>query len=100
MEFDGTPQRAALDRIVATDQNDSIKHKLEVGTHLSKFATHLLIHFQLLMMDLDKVKEENELTEFDILHYANRKQGRNRHNTLKEIQSGITQRRIDQFENM
>lgn len=56
-------------------------------------------------MDLDKAKEEeddDELNKFDAIPYcANPKLRRNpRPNPLIEIQTGIAQRRIDQFENM
>lgn len=50
--------------------------------------------------ELDEVRDQERLTEFDILHMENKRAGRDKYKTLKQIRSGNTQRRIDQFENM
>uniref|UniRef100_A0A183C1Y1 Moesin/ezrin/radixin homolog 1 n=1 Tax=Globodera pallida TaxID=36090 RepID=A0A183C1Y1_GLOPA len=76
------PQRE-LDRIIVTDQDMSLKHKLE-----------------LLTRELDNARDEQAITDFDVLHMENKKQGRDRYKTLRQIRSGNTKRRIDQYENM
>uniref|UniRef100_A0A914I6I8 Moesin/ezrin/radixin homolog 1 n=1 Tax=Globodera rostochiensis TaxID=31243 RepID=A0A914I6I8_GLORO len=76
------PQRE-LDRIIVTDQGMSLKHKLE-----------------LLTRELDNARDAQAITDFDVLHMENKKQGRDKYNTLRQIRSGNTKRRIDQFENM
>uniref|UniRef100_A0A183CKW4 ERM domain-containing protein n=1 Tax=Globodera pallida TaxID=36090 RepID=A0A183CKW4_GLOPA len=72
-----------LDRIIVTDQDMSLKHKLE-----------------LLTRELDNARDAQAITDFDVLHMENKKQGRDKYNTLRQIRSGNTKRRIDQFENM
>ncbi|KAL3120816.1 hypothetical protein niasHT_008108 [Heterodera trifolii] len=76
------PQRE-LDRTNFTDQDLSLKHKLE-----------------LLTKELDNARDERAITEFDVLHMENKRQARDKYNTLRQIRSGNTKRRIDQFENM
>lgn len=50
--------------------------------------------------ELDKMRVEEKVTEYDVLHMENKRAGRDKYKTLKQIRSGNTQRRIDQFENM
>ncbi|KAL3068753.1 hypothetical protein niasHS_017319 [Heterodera schachtii] len=76
------PQRE-LDRTNFTDQDMSLKNKLE-----------------LLTKELDNARDERAITDFDVLHMENKKQGRDRYKTLRQIRSGNTKRRIDQYENM
>uniref|UniRef100_A0A183CBU7 Moesin/ezrin/radixin homolog 1 n=1 Tax=Globodera pallida TaxID=36090 RepID=A0A183CBU7_GLOPA len=64
------PQRE-LDRIIVTDQDMSLKHKLE-----------------LLTRELDNARDEQAITDFDVLHMENKKQGRDRYKTLRQIRSG------------
>lgn len=52
------------------------------------------------MNELELAKDDKNFTHYDLLHMANRKAGRDRQTTLREIRSGNTQRRVDQFENM
>lgn len=53
-----------------------------------------------LSKDLELVRQEDQVTEYDLLHMENKQAGRNKYKTLRQIRSGNTQRRIDQFENM
>jgi len=76
------PQRE-LDRVTAADQNVSIKHKLDALT-----------------ADLEAVKDEQQVTAYDMLHMENKRAGRDKYKTLRQIRGGNTKRRIDQYENM
>jgi radixin len=76
------PQRE-LDRTTAAEQNISIKHKLEALT-----------------ADLEAVKDEQQMTSYDVLHMENKRAGRDKYKTLRQIRGGNTKRRIDQYENM
>lgn len=46
------------------------------------------------------MRDQNKVTEYDVLHMENKRAGRDKYKTLRQIRSGNTQRRIDQFENM
>lgn len=81
-EENAYPQRE-LDRQNVTCQNQSLKHKLE-----------------LLTKELDNARNQQAITDFDILHMENKRQGRDRYKTLRQIRCGNTKRRIDQYENM
>uniref|UniRef100_A0A915MWQ4 Moesin/ezrin/radixin homolog 1 n=1 Tax=Meloidogyne javanica TaxID=6303 RepID=A0A915MWQ4_MELJA len=81
-EENNYPQRE-LDRQNVTDQNQSLKKKLEMLTK-----------------ELDNARNQQAITDFDILHMENRRQGRDRYKTLRQIRCGNTKRRIDQYENM
>uniref|UniRef100_A0A915D7V9 Uncharacterized protein n=1 Tax=Ditylenchus dipsaci TaxID=166011 RepID=A0A915D7V9_9BILA len=72
-----------LDRITATDQNVNIKRKLEMLTK-----------------ELDMVKDDKGITDYDVLHMENRRAGRDKYKTLRQIRGGNTKRRIDQYENL
>lgn len=72
-----------LDRVTATEQNVSIKQKLESLTK-----------------ELDMVKDDRAVTDYDVLHMENRRAGRDKYKTLRQIRGGNTKRRIDQYENM
>ncbi|CAJ0592807.1 unnamed protein product [Cylicocyclus nassatus] len=76
------PQRE-LDRITAAEQNQSIKTKLEMLTR-----------------ELEVVKDERAITDYDVLHMENKRAGRDKYKTLRQIRGGNTKRRIDQYENM
>ncbi|KIH65832.1 Ezrin/radixin/moesin family protein [Ancylostoma duodenale] len=76
------PQRE-LDRITAAEQNQSIKTKLEMLTR-----------------ELEVVKDERAVTDYDVLHMENKRAGRDKYKTLRQIRGGNTKRRIDQYENM
>ncbi|KAJ1352814.1 hypothetical protein KIN20_009236 [Parelaphostrongylus tenuis] len=76
------PQRE-LDRITAAEQNQSIKTKLEMLTR-----------------ELEVVKDEHFVTDYDVLHMENKRAGRDKYKTLRQIRGGNTKRRIDQYENM
>ncbi|CAD5209639.1 unnamed protein product [Bursaphelenchus xylophilus] len=72
-----------LDRVTATEKNVSIKQKLESLTK-----------------ELDLVKDDRAVTDYDVLHMENKKAGRDKYKTLRQIRGGNTKRRIDQYENM
>ncbi|VDM71459.1 unnamed protein product [Strongylus vulgaris] len=76
------PQRE-LDRITAAEQNQNIKTKLEMLTR-----------------ELEVVKDERAVTDYDVLHMENKRAGRDKYKTLRQIRGGNTKRRIDQYENM
>lgn len=79
---ENVPQRE-LERMTATEQNLSLKHKLEALT-----------------ADLEAVKDSQHVTEYDLLHMENKRAGRDKYKTLRQIRGGNTKRRIDQYENM
>ncbi|CAG9537742.1 unnamed protein product [Cercopithifilaria johnstoni] len=79
---ENVPQRE-LERITAAEQNLSLKHKLDALT-----------------ADLEAVKDKQQLTEYDLLHMENKRAGRDKYKTLRQIRGGNTKRRIDQYENM
>uniref|UniRef100_A0A0N5AKM5 Moesin/ezrin/radixin homolog 1 n=1 Tax=Syphacia muris TaxID=451379 RepID=A0A0N5AKM5_9BILA len=79
---ENVPQRE-LDRKTAAEQNLSLKHKLDALT-----------------ADLEAVKDAQQVTEYDILHMENKRAGRDKYKTLRQIRGGNTKRRIDQYENM
>ncbi|KAF8368252.1 erm-1 [Pristionchus pacificus] len=76
------PQRE-LDRVTATESNVNIKTKLE-----------------LLTRELEVVKDDRAITDYDVLHMENKRAGRDKYKTLRQIRGGNTKRRIDQYENM
>ncbi|CAJ0584179.1 unnamed protein product, partial [Mesorhabditis spiculigera] len=76
------PQRE-LDRVTAAEQNVSIKQKLDMLTR-----------------ELEGVKDERGVTDYDVLHMENKRAGRDKYKTLRQIRGGNTKRRIDQYENM
>uniref|UniRef100_A0A915KB20 FERM domain-containing protein n=1 Tax=Romanomermis culicivorax TaxID=13658 RepID=A0A915KB20_ROMCU len=49
--------------------------------------------------ELEKVRVQEKVTDYDVLHMENKRAGRDKYKTLKQIRAGNTQRRIDQFEN-
>jgi len=72
-----------LDRITETERNVNIKEKLESLTK-----------------ELDLVKDTQAITDYDVLHMENKRAGRDKYKTLRQIRCGNTKRRIDQYENM
>ncbi|VDN07509.1 unnamed protein product [Thelazia callipaeda] len=79
---ENVPQRE-LERLTAAEQDLSLKHKLDALT-----------------ADLEAVKDKRHLTEYDLLHMENKRVGRDKYKTLRQIRGGNTKRRIDQYENM
>lgn len=53
-----------------------------------------------LRKNLETVKDESKLTEADRQYKLISDQGRDKFKTLRDIRSGNTKRRIDNFENM
>jgi len=80
-QFNG--HQKELDRVVETERNTNIKQKLESLTK-----------------ELDLVKDTGATTNYDVLHMENKKAGRDKYKTLRQIRMGNTKRRIDQYENM
>lgn len=72
-----------LERVTAAEKNIQIKNKLDMLTR-----------------ELDSVKDQNAVTDYDVLHMENKKAGRDKYKTLRQIRGGNTKRRIDQYENM
>lgn len=79
---ENVPQRE-LERKTAAEQNLSYKYKLDALT-----------------ADLEAVKDPEQTTQYDILHSENKRAGRDKYKTLRQIRGGNTKRRIDQYENM
>ncbi len=59
-----------------------------------------LLTFEALTADLEAVKDEQQMTSYDVLHMENKRAGRDKYKTLRQIRGGNTKRRIDQYENM
>lgn len=59
---------------------------------------HLLLSLQALQRELEESKDAQKATLNDVLHEQNVKQGRDKYKTLKQIRSGNTKHRVDQFE--
>lgn len=76
------PQRE-LDRKTAAETNVHIQKKLEALTR-----------------ELEERKDESAVTDYDVLHMENKRAGRDKYKTLRQIRGGNTKRRIDQYENM
>jgi len=56
-------------------------------------------HFQDLKRQLTDLRDSNvQATNLDVLHGENVKAGRDKYKTLKQIRSGNTKSRVDQFE--
>ncbi|CAI5437540.1 unnamed protein product [Caenorhabditis angaria] len=72
-----------LERVTAAEKNIHIKNKLDMLTR-----------------ELDSVKDQAAVTDYDVLHMENKKAGRDKYKTLRQIRGGNTKRRIDQYENM
>uniref|UniRef100_A0A7E4W405 Moesin/ezrin/radixin homolog 1 n=1 Tax=Panagrellus redivivus TaxID=6233 RepID=A0A7E4W405_PANRE len=72
-----------FDRVVLADQNISMKKKLESLT-----------------AELDQARNTENLSDYDVLHMENKRAGRDKYKTLRQIRGGNTKRRIDQYENM
>ena len=51
-----------------------------------------------LSSELNQARDESKLTNEDILHEGNLKEGRDKYKTLRQIRSGNTKQRIDEFE--
>lgn len=65
-----------------------------------KLTFNFIILFQMLSKDLAAAKDDNKITQNDVLHQENVRQGRDKYKTLREIRKGNTKRRVDQFENL
>ena len=72
-----------LDRVTHTEQNVNMKNKLEMLT-----------------AELDQARVQDGLSDYDVLHMENKRAGRDKYKTLRQIRGGNTKRRIDQYENM
>jgi len=51
-----------------------------------------------LSSELNQARDESKLTSEDILHEENLKEGRDKYKTLRQIRSGNTKQRVDEFE--
>ena len=59
-----------------------------------------LFYFQTLSTELADARDETKKTQNDVLHAENVKAGRDKYKTLRQIRSGNTKQRIDEFESM
>uniref|UniRef100_A0AC35U0I9 Moesin/ezrin/radixin homolog 1 n=1 Tax=Rhabditophanes sp. KR3021 TaxID=114890 RepID=A0AC35U0I9_9BILA len=55
---------------------------------------------ELLTQELTPLRNRQQETDYDLLHQENRRAGRDKYKTLRQIRGGNTKRRIDQYENM
>lgn len=55
---------------------------------------------QKLTAELDQARVQDGLSDYDVLHMENKRAGRDKYKTLRQIRGGNTKRRIDQYENM
>lgn len=59
-----------------------------------------LLFPQALTSELANARDETKKTQNDILHAENVRAGRDKYKTLRQIRSGNTKQRIDEFECM
>ncbi|GAA6099574.1 moesin a [Tachysurus ichikawai] len=57
-------------------------------------------HLQTLSTELANARDETKKTQNDIIHAENVRAGRDKYKTLRQIRSGNTKQRIDEFECM
>ena len=72
------------------------------------FLVHLLLELYLMLLfllcpqaltsELAQARDESKNTKNDLLHDENRRQGRDKYKTLRQIRQGNTKQRIDEFE--
>lgn len=79
----------------ANVHQNEVERKTQVETN-----RNIQSQLESLNAELEKVRVEEKVTEYDVLHMENKRAGRDKYKTLKQIRAGNTQRRIDQFENM
>lgn len=60
----------------------------------------LRLCFQALSSELANARDESKKTVNDLIHAENMKAGRDKYKTLRQIRSGNTKQRIDEFECM
>jgi lysyl-tRNA synthetase class I len=60
--------------------------------------SNVYFSLQQLQRELEISKDAEKATLNDVLHEQNVKQGRDKYKTLKQIRSGNTKHRVDQFE--
>jgi len=68
-------------------------------TEVSK-KKNLQEQLKMLSKDLAAAKEDGKMTQNDVHHQENVRQGRDKYKTLREIRKGNTRRRIDLFESI
>lgn len=83
------------------DSKDSFILKVLSHLHLQQWArVHVESVFQVLSSELANARDESKKTVNDILHAENVRAGRDKYKTLRQIRSGNTKQRIDEFECM
>lgn len=60
----------------------------------------LFFVLQALTDELAQARHNNKMTQNDIIHSENMRQGRDKYKTLRQIRQGNTKQRIDEFEAM
>ncbi|CEF67473.1 Moesin/ezrin/radixin homolog 1 [Strongyloides ratti] len=95
-EIDEESSDAHMELIVDEGVNMSAVHnELDREAHVS-----IKEKLAMLTEELDPLKDKGHMTDFDLLHQENRRAGRDKYKTLRQIRGGNTKRRIDQYENM
>lgn len=54
----------------------------------------------MLTQELEQARDATKISQYDVLHMENKRVGRDKYKTLRQIRNGNTKRRIDQYENM
>ena len=62
--------------------------------------TPCLLYHQALSSELANARDETMKTQNDLIHAENVRAGRDKYKTLRQIRSGNTKQRIDEFECM
>uniref|UniRef100_A0AAQ4QFK7 FERM domain-containing protein n=1 Tax=Gasterosteus aculeatus aculeatus TaxID=481459 RepID=A0AAQ4QFK7_GASAC len=75
--------RSEEERVTEAQKNERVKKQL-----------------QTLSSELAEARDETKKTQNDVLHAENVKAGRDKYKTLRQIRSGNTKQRIDEFESM
>ncbi|GAU99524.1 hypothetical protein RvY_10516 [Ramazzottius varieornatus] len=69
-------------------------------THMFDRNAQMKERLQREQEELERQRLSEKLTNEDVLHGENVKQGRDKYKTLRDIRKGNTKRRVDQFENL
>lgn len=81
------------------DHGDMDQRELQYTTEADK-NERLRLQLKELGSELNQARDESKLTKEDLLHEGNLKEGRDKYKTLRQIRSGNTKQRIDEFEAM
>lgn len=79
------------------DVTDVVQKELDYTSQADK-NERLKQQLKELSSELNDARDQTKLTNEDILHEGNLKEGRDKYKTLKQIRQGNTKQRIDEFE--